>query len=116
MPELDEWLDVYRRVARGNGAEPDAGRRLKAWARAAGLEVVAATAGVWSYSSPDEAAWWGGLWADRLVGSALAEQAVAQGAATADDLARLAEGWRAWAASPDAWFVVPHGEVLARPA
>jgi SAM-dependent methyltransferase len=114
VPELDEWLDVYRRVARGNGAEPDAGRRLKAWARAAGLEVVAATAGVWSYSSPEEAAWWGGLWADRLVGSALAEQAVAQGVATPADLERLADGWRSWAASPDAWFVVPHGEVLAR--
>ena len=28
LPELDEWLDLYQRVARGNGGEPDAGRRL----------------------------------------------------------------------------------------
>ena len=25
LPELDEWMDLYQRVARGNGGEPDAG-------------------------------------------------------------------------------------------
>ena len=30
---LDHWLDLYHRVARANGAEPDAGRRLVSWAR-----------------------------------------------------------------------------------
>src|SRR5690606_8133517 len=29
---MDRWLDLYRRVARANGGEPDAGRRLKSWA------------------------------------------------------------------------------------
>ncbi|GAB3904649.1 methyltransferase domain-containing protein [Microbispora bryophytorum subsp. camponoti] len=33
IPALDDWLDLYRRVARANGGEPDAGRRLRAWAR-----------------------------------------------------------------------------------
>ena len=33
------------RVARHNGGEPDAGRRLLSWARAAGLTDVTATAG-----------------------------------------------------------------------
>ena len=36
-PRLDRWLELYHRVARSNGAEPDAGRRLLAWARAAGF-------------------------------------------------------------------------------
>ncbi|HSP60079.1 MAG TPA: methyltransferase domain-containing protein, partial [Ornithinimicrobium sp.] len=27
-PAMDDWLALYRTVARGNGAEPDAGRRL----------------------------------------------------------------------------------------
>ena len=31
-PGLDGWLEVYRAVAHGNGAEPDAGRRLLSWA------------------------------------------------------------------------------------
>jgi SAM-dependent methyltransferase len=116
VPELDEWLDLYRRVARGNDAEPDAGRRLKGWALAADLHVVSSGAGIWSFAASDEVAWWGGLWADRITGSALADQAQAQGLATSDDLRRLADGWRRWAAAPDAWFVVPHGELLAGPS
>src|SRR5581483_6819454 len=35
VPALDEWLALYRQAARANGGEPDAGRRLLSWARAA---------------------------------------------------------------------------------
>ncbi|CAM5272327.1 2-methoxy-6-polyprenyl-1,4-benzoquinol methylase, mitochondrial [Streptomyces cyaneofuscatus] len=35
-PGLAEWQEVYRRVARANGGEPDAGRMLVSWARQAG--------------------------------------------------------------------------------
>ncbi len=116
VPELDEWLDLYGTVARSNGGEPDAGRRLKGWALEAGLDVLSATAGVWCHASPEDAAWWGGLWADRIVGSAMAEQVLRDGLATPADLERLARGWRRWAAAPDAWFVLVHGEVVCRPA
>ncbi|MGN6132269.1 MAG: methyltransferase domain-containing protein [Nocardioidaceae bacterium] len=112
VPELDEWLALYREVARGNGAEPDAGRRLKTWARAAGLRTVASTASVWCFSAAEDVRWWGEMWAERVVGSGMAEQAVARGLATGQDLARLADGWRAWASEPDAWFTVLHGEIL----
>ena len=115
LPELDEWLDLYRQVARSNGAEPDAGRRLKSWALAAGLKVVASSASVWCYATPVEVTWWGEVWAQRIVGSAVAEQARSRGLATAGDLARLAQGWRRWAAAPDAWFVLVHGELLCSP-
>ena len=116
VPELDEWLDIYRTVARGNVAEPDAGRRLKSWARAAALDVVSSTAGVWCFSTPDDVAWWGGMWADRIVSSSMAEQAVERGLASTEDLERLSQGWRQWAGSADAWFVILHGEVLCSPA
>ncbi|NMI01019.1 methyltransferase domain-containing protein [Pseudonocardia acidicola] len=112
---LDAWLDVYRRVARGNDAEPDAGRALLAWARAAGFSQVTPSASVWCYATPEDRAWWGGLWAERIVSSAVAEQAVERGLATRDDLAAMSAGWRAWAAHPDGWFTVLNGEILARP-
>lgn len=115
VPELDEWLELYRKVARSNNAEPDAGRRLKGWALAAGLHVVSSTAGVWCFSSPEDVAWWGGMWAERVVGSGMAEHAKSRGLASAADLDRLAQGWRRWAASPDAWFAVLHGELLCSP-
>lgn len=40
LPALDRWLDLYERAARANGGEPDAGRRLLSWARAAGFDDV----------------------------------------------------------------------------
>lgn len=43
VPALDEWMALYQRLARANGGEPDAGRRLLSWARAAGFEDVTAT-------------------------------------------------------------------------
>ncbi|PZF81908.1 methyltransferase domain-containing protein [Jiangella anatolica] len=111
---LSEWLDLYRTLAGGNGGEPDAGRRLLAWAHEAGLSSVSATASVWCFSTPEDRAWWGGLWADRVTSSAFAEQAVARALATTADLNRLAAVWREWAGHDDGWFLVPHGEILAR--
>lgn len=114
VPEMDRWLEVYRRVARANDAEPDAGRRLLSWVRAAGLDVVTAGSSTWCYATEEDRAWWGGLWAERVVASDLARQAVDRGIATTDELARIAEGWRDWAGHGDAWFSVLHGEVVAR--
>ncbi len=112
VSELDEWLDLYRRLARDNRAEPDAGRRLKSWALAAGLNVHASTAGVWCFSSSADVTWWGELWAERVAGSQMAEQAKARGLASAADLARIAQGWRRWSTAPDAWFSLVHGELI----
>ena len=113
--ELAEWLALYQRVARAAGGEPDAGRRLLSWARAAGFGRVEASASAWCYTSGQDRSWWGALWAERLTASALAERAIEHGLATRRDLARLADAWLRWAASEDGWFLVPHGEVLCRP-
>jgi len=110
---LERWRRIYRTVAVGNGGEPDAGRFLVAWAHRAGFTDVASDASAWCFSSPDDRAWWGTLWADRTVDSSLAEQAVANGAATRTELARVADAWLEWAAHPDGWFAVTHGEIIA---
>ncbi|GAA3204809.1 class I SAM-dependent methyltransferase [Dactylosporangium siamense] len=114
LPELDEWLALYQRMARANGGEPDAGRRMLSWARAAGFTDVTATASAWCFANDEDRAWWGGMWADRVRASAMATQALA-GGVTQEDLQRLSDGWRAWAASPDGWLSILHGEILCRP-
>ncbi|GIG89964.1 class I SAM-dependent methyltransferase [Plantactinospora endophytica] len=114
VPELDEWLALYRRAARANGGEPDAGRRLLSWAHAAGFTDVAATASTWCFASPEDRQWWGGMWAERIRRSDLARQVVTAGMATEDDLDRISQGWLRWAAAPDGWFVVLHGEIVCR--
>jgi hypothetical protein len=115
VPELDEWLALYQKLARGNGGEPDAGRRLLSWCRQAGLHDVTPSSSTWCFATPDDRGWWGHLWADRVTGSRFAEQAVSSGLARPDDLERIAQGWRTWAAAPDGWMTILHGEVLARP-
>jgi len=113
-PLLDRWLAMYRRVTRHNGGEPDAGRRLLGWARAAGFADVAPSASVWCFATAEDRAWWGGLWAERVVSSALADQAVEAGIATREDLAEMAQAWSAWTTVEDGWFAVLHGEILCR--
>ncbi len=114
-PTLDRWLDAYRAVARSNDAEPDAGRHLKGGALAAGFSSVEASASVWCFTDEADRQWWGSLWADRVVESDLARQLVDGGHASTGDLDGFAAAFRQWADAPDGWFVVPHGEVLARP-
>jgi len=113
-PELDRWLELYAVAARANGGEPDAGRRLLSWAHAAGLADVIASSSTWCYATPETREWWGGMWADRIVVSALADQLVREGRATTDELTEISGAWRRWAADPDGWFSVHHGEVLIR--
>jgi ubiquinone/menaquinone biosynthesis C-methylase UbiE len=115
VPELDEWLRLYQRLARHNRGEPDAGRRLLAWAHRAGFTDVRVGSSTWCFATPEDRAWWSQTWAERVVDSRFAEQALSSGLATRDDLDRIAQGWRSWADDPDAWFSLLHGEIVARP-
>ena len=112
LPGLERWRELYSAAARANGGEPDAGRRLLAWAHAAGATRVTASASTWCYADPLARESWGGMWADRIIGSAVAEQLVRDGLASRSELAQIADDWREWAAHPDGWISIPHGELL----
>ncbi|MGC8918109.1 methyltransferase domain-containing protein [Streptomyces sp. PG2] len=114
VPGLDDWLDLYRRVARANGGEPDAGRRLYSWALEAGLTDVTATSSTWTFATEEERAWWSGLWADRTLASAYAGRATSGGHADEEQLRSVSEAWRAWGRRSDGWFAVLHAEILGR--
>ena len=109
---IDRWREIYLAVTRRNGAEARAGRFLLAWAHEAGFRDVKYSCSVWTFATPETRAWWCGVWADRCVESSFAQQAVEYGISTRDELASLADGWRAWATEDDGVFVVPHGEIL----
>jgi SAM-dependent methyltransferase len=109
---LDRWREIYMAVTERNGADANAGRHLLGWAQAAGLRDIVYTTSTWTFATPEEREWWAEMWADRVVSSSLADQAVDYGVASADELADIAEGWRAWATQPDGVFVVVHGEIL----
>jgi SAM-dependent methyltransferase len=114
LSALDTWLDLYRAAARANGGEPDAGRRLLSWAHAAGLDDVAASSSTWCYATPTERAWWGQMWADRILNSAIAQQLVDSGLAAPGDLREISDAWKEWAADEDGWVSILHGEIICR--
>jgi 2-polyprenyl-3-methyl-5-hydroxy-6-metoxy-1,4-benzoquinol methylase len=111
-PRLDRWRELYRGVAHDHGGEPDAGRRLLAWAHAAGATQVTPSVSHWLHATPPDREAWGGMWAERIVASAIAEDAVTSGRATRADLDDISSAWRRWVAHPDGWFLIPHGEIL----
>jgi ubiquinone/menaquinone biosynthesis C-methylase UbiE len=113
-PVLDRWMEVYHQLTRRNGAEADAGRHLKAWVRAAGFGVVAATSSNWTFQSDEEREWWGGIWADRIRQSEFASQCLEYGLANASDLAEFSDAFQRWIKDPDGVFIAVNGEVLAR--
>jgi SAM-dependent methyltransferase len=114
LPALDLWLDLYEKAARANRGEPDAGRHLLSWALAAGFDDVTPTGSLWCYATADTREWWGGMWADRILHSAVGRDLLAMGLATTAQLEEIAAAWRAWAAAPDGWLAVPNGEIVCR--
>jgi ubiquinone/menaquinone biosynthesis C-methylase UbiE len=112
--ELDDWMDLYQKIARRNGAEPDAGRRLVSWAQEAGFTDVAPSSSNWLYATAQQRRWQSRVWSERVLHSAFAEQALEYGLANEADLARIAAGWHRWGSTDDGYFLIPNGEVIAR--
>ena len=54
------------------------------------------------------------MWADRITGTALADQLVRERRTSRAELRELADAWLAWAADPDGWISIPHGELVIR--
>jgi hypothetical protein len=113
-PVLDRWRQLYFEVTERNGHDARIGPRLLGHAHAAGFSEVAVSSSTWTYAEPESRAWWGGLWADRVRYSRIAEQAVEYGLSDTDELQRIAEAWLRWADADDAVIVIPHVEILAR--
>lgn len=108
---LSDWLTAYRAVAAANGAEPDAARHLRRWAREAAVGRVTPSASTWCFADAESCVWWSGLWADRVEQSTLTAQLGEHGV-DVDDRRSMADGWRVWGADADAWFAMVHGELI----
>ncbi|KAG1733218.1 UbiE/COQ5 family methyltransferase [Suillus paluster] len=113
---MKEWGDTYQLVARANGGEPDAGRRLVSWALKAGFarDEIMTSAGTWCFSTPEEREWWSKLWADRTLSSNFKTTALKSGLADEEKLNRIAASWMEWGKSEDGWFAILNGEIICR--
>ena len=110
---LDRWMAVYQAMTAHAGHDANAGRHLLGWAHGAGFETVRATSSTWTFADPESREWWAGVWADRVLESGYATNAIEQGLLDDDGIEQIAAAWREWAGHPDGWFMCPHGEIIA---
>ncbi|GAA5910348.1 hypothetical protein JCM6882_003258 [Rhodosporidiobolus microsporus] len=108
---LAKFDELWSAAARAGGGEPDAARRLKSWALAAGFSSgdVEVTTG----STCPDVKEWGEMWAERTVKTGFATKVVELGLASEAELDKIAAAWREWAYKPDAWTGYIQGDLLA---
>jgi ubiquinone/menaquinone biosynthesis C-methylase UbiE len=114
-PGLDRWMSLYQKIAKANGAEPNAGRYLPAWARDAGFasEEVQFSWSAWNYQG-DDGKTFGAAWVDRVIHSSFATGAKQHGLASDKELKEISSAWDEWSKTDDRFIVIPSGEVLCR--
>jgi ubiquinone/menaquinone biosynthesis C-methylase UbiE len=107
-PAIDRFLTVYREVARRNGGDAFAGRRVRSWLTQAGFTGVECGTAAWTFPGREPPEAWASSWASRITTSNIAEKAVEYGIASRQDLAGIAAGWVDWGRQADAFFTFSH--------
>ena len=111
--EFERWNALYHQVAYANNAEPDAGRKLPSWARAASFTKIETHPNVVLLEA-EEARIWGEAWSQRILHSAVATQALEYNLATQTDLNALSIAWQTWSQHPEALFEFIQIALIAR--
>ncbi|KAG9786615.1 hypothetical protein HRR83_000185 [Exophiala dermatitidis] len=114
-PELDRWAELYQKVARANGGEPNAGRYCHVWARQAGFESeeIDASWDTWRYAG-ERVRHFAMSWNGRIVQPGFKGTAVREGFATEEEIEKISLAWKAWGEQEDAFIAIPHGQILCR--
>jgi ubiquinone/menaquinone biosynthesis C-methylase UbiE len=114
---LEEFYDIYRKVAEGMGGHPDPGSYIHVWAQKAGFARanISCTAGSYCFSDTADRKWWSELCSERLLAPAYVQNAVEKGGhCDKEDLTRLAKIWQDWGQDKDGWFTITHGEMICQ--
>jgi len=106
-------MDLYQRMTGKNQVEANAGRYLFSWVSQISFSNIDVSTSTWTFATPESREWWGRLWADRIQKSTFAEQVLTHGLVQKETLNELSDAFANWAAQPDGFFLVPHGEIIA---
>jgi SAM-dependent methyltransferase len=114
-PLMERWRTLYISVARANGGEPNAGRRLHVWAREAGFtpEEIDATWDSWRYTG-ERAKQFAESHGGRILQPGFLGTATREGLATEDEIKQISQVWSEWAVQDDAFLAIPSGQILCR--
>ncbi len=109
-------INIFENVMRSGGSEPNAGRRLAAWAREAGFqrEKLQVSAVVEVYSSRSEREFIATGYHDRILFSDVGRKAEELGIATREEIENVAKAWKQWIDNDDGYMGMPSTEILCR--
>ena len=104
-PGMQKWKDLYTNVAFWLKAHPNMGKQLHAVALKAGFPRgdIDASVAAWTFSTPEERAFWCKQWAERTVKSDYKQRALESGFATEQDLEEIAATWMEMEKKEDGW-------------
>lgn len=111
-PDLLRGVELYIRLRRHNGHDPESGRKVLGRLQQIGFQNAAMTATYENYSGPQVLAHVGGVTA-MLVNEAFAQPFHELGWASNEELKRISEAWREFAAKPGAFYAVAWCEASA---
>lgn len=111
-PDLVEGIDLYHRLRRHNGHDPESGRKVLGLLQQAGFRDSTARATYDTFSGPHILQQVGRLFAI-LVNEAFAEPFQSFGWATSEDVQRMALAWQEFPRKPGAFYAQAWCEALA---
>ncbi|KIW00051.1 uncharacterized protein PV09_08398 [Verruconis gallopava] len=116
-PLIDQWLQLYTKVARANGGEPNAGKYLFKWARDAGFSSadIDATWDTWRYSG-ERAKQFSHSHGTRILQSGFLNTATKNGFATEEEVREISKAWLEWGEQEDAFIAMPCSQILCKKA
>jgi SAM-dependent methyltransferase len=114
-PLMERWNSLYISVARANGGEPNAGRRLHVWAREAGFkpEEIDASWDSWRYTG-ERAKQFAESHGGRILQPGFLGTALKEGLSTEDEIRQISQAWSDWSTQDDAFLAIPSGQILCR--
>lgn len=110
---LERWLELYVKVARLNGANPDGGAQLRSWFQDAEFFSVNPSFSEWIFESAKDGAWWGHSWAKRILNSDFAKYAKEYTLTNEAELSEISEAFLGWSNTENGRFIVPNYEIIA---
>jgi hypothetical protein len=103
------------KVIRSGGSEPNAGRRLLAWAREAGFqrEHIQVTSAVGVYATRARRQFIANRFAGGLLQSDVGTKAIELGLTTKKEIDAIADAWKTWVEDDNGYLGMTDTEILA---
>lgn len=111
-PGIEKYAELYLRLRRENGHDPESGRRIGALLINAGFRDLGLSAAYETFASPQALSGFAYVSAG-LLAEGWGEAFISRGWATAEDVKEMREAWQRFAAFPGAIFAAAWCEAVA---